>query len=286
MTTQQSRPDDDRRVGAHDPGGHAHAHTAGLARVLELDAVVYRLEGIADLVSQAAADVDVRRVLDVGAGTGTGTVALARRFPAAQVVAIDVSEEMLSRVRASAVSAGVAARVVTENVDVAGATESLGLFDVAWAALSLHEVDDPDRALENLHAALRPGGVLAVVEMDEPPRLLPDAFAGLEERLRIAIDRSRPGHVDHPDWSDALTTAGFGGLMTRAITFDEPAPGGGPVGEYAALSLERFAAAARPSLDATDVATLTALLGDGPDGVRRRADLRVRGTRTVWIARR
>jgi SAM-dependent methyltransferase len=40
------------------------------------------------------------RALDVGTGTGDGAVAIAHRFPRAEVVGADLSEEMLARARA------------------------------------------------------------------------------------------------------------------------------------------------------------------------------------------
>ncbi|MEU6034278.1 hypothetical protein ABZ801_02605 [Actinomadura sp. NPDC047616] len=46
------------------------------------------------------------------------------------------------------------------------------------AASSLYHVADPDRMLGDVHAALRPGGLLVVIEMDALPRFLPDG-AGL-----------------------------------------------------------------------------------------------------------
>ncbi|TXS25033.1 helix-turn-helix domain-containing protein, partial [Streptomyces sp. gb1(2016)] len=60
--------------------------------------------------------------------------------------------------------------------------------DLVWASASLHHVDDPAAALTGVRAALRPGGLLAVAELDGLPRFLPDdAVAGrpgLEARCR------------------------------------------------------------------------------------------------------
>jgi SAM-dependent methyltransferase len=50
----------------------------------------------------AAIDGDVRRALDVGTGTGDGALALARRFPAAEVVGVDLAEGMLELARRKA----------------------------------------------------------------------------------------------------------------------------------------------------------------------------------------
>jgi SAM-dependent methyltransferase len=278
---------------------HGHAHDAALARMLELDAVVhhrYLVEmttwlrllatgGQASAQAGGQAAGSVERILDVGAGTGAGTLALAERFPAASIVAIDISDDMLHRVRELARRNGIEGRVSTERADVA-ADLQLGSFDLAWASASLHEVTDPDRAFANLYEAVRPGGLLAVVEMAAPPRVLPDGLPELEERRHHHLERARDGRVDHPDWSDAVARAGFETLATRTFTVDEPVDGSGPAGEYAHLYLERIAQAVRPHLDETDQELLARLLDDGPDSLRRRTDLRLRSTRTAWIARR
>lgn len=279
----------DSHAQAH--GGHSQTHGEGLARMLELDALVHDdfltdvttwLQGLA---AGAEATSSVQRILDVGAGTGTGTVALAQRFPAADVVATDISASMLERVRALAEERGVAGRVTTELADVGNDVTHLGTFDLAWASASLHEVGDPDRAFGNLRDALRPGGILAVVEMDSPPRMLPLDLADFEDRLYAVFARSQQGNAFHLDWTDTLDRAGFDLEARRTFTIDEPADGRGPAGEYAALYLSRVAQATTAHLDDADRAFLTTLLGDGPDGLRQRTDLRLRGSRTAWIAR-
>src|SRR5262249_54885881 len=41
-----------------------------------------------------------RRALDLGTGTGAGALAIARRFPQAEVVGLDLAEQMVERARA------------------------------------------------------------------------------------------------------------------------------------------------------------------------------------------
>ena len=55
-----------------------------------------------DWVSAAA---DGTRLLDLGAGTGTGALGLAERFPAAEVIAVDVEPGSLARLRDKAAAA-------------------------------------------------------------------------------------------------------------------------------------------------------------------------------------
>lgn len=87
----------------HHGSGDAHHDETGLADLLDLDAEVLTsyLDEVTEWVSLRTA-VAPRTIVDVGAGTGTGSLALARRFKTAEVVAIDQSALMLARLRAAA----------------------------------------------------------------------------------------------------------------------------------------------------------------------------------------
>lgn len=256
--------------------------------MIELDTVVHGdfLMGATAWLESLTVGTDVVRILDVGAGTGAGAIALAERFPAADVVAIDISPAMLERVRVHADARGFAPRISTERVDIATDSWELGAFDLAWASASLHEAVDPDQAFRNLHSALRPGGLLVVVEMDDPPRMLPADLADFEERLHVAFALARQGNAYGPDWTSALARSGFALESRRTFTIDETADGRGPAGEFATLFLSRLASACAAHLSNADQHALAVLLGDGPGGLRHRSDLRIRGARSVWIARR
>ncbi|GAA3592332.1 class I SAM-dependent methyltransferase [Nonomuraea rosea] len=261
-----------------------------------------------------------RRVADMGAGTGAGSLALARRFPAAEIIAIDRSSVMIDRVREAARAEGLGDRLRVAEADLDAAWPAIGALDVVWAASSLHHVADPGRVLRDIHAALNPGGLLAVIEMDALPRFLPDDFGlgrpGLEARCHEAA--AQAGWNAHPDWGPHLEQAGFELAEQRSFSIEPSpsptpadasapglaapdsvasapvAPGSGASGSvpsavarYAYAVLSGFRAALHDRLDATDLGTLDRLLAeDSPDGLLNRRDLTLRGTRTVWAARR
>jgi SAM-dependent methyltransferase len=266
--------------------GHDHPQRALLPRLLDLDAEVHaqmRADAVDRGTDMVGGGGTPPRVLDVGAGTGTGSVALAERFTSADVVAIDVDESMLARVEKRAADSAAGHRITTLLADVGSDDPGLGRADVAWSSMAMHEAADPLRAFANLFDALEAGGLLVVVEMDAPSTVLPSRLTGFEQRLRDASG-STPAH--RPDWTAPLAAAGFVDVATQSLTIDELLPADGPAGEYAALELRRVGHAAAPRLDDVDRAELEALVGDGSGAVRELGELRVRGTRTLWTARR
>ena len=277
-------------VGAvkHAPAAPGHDHsTADLAELLDLDARVLGgyLDELVGWAGRLAPD-DVRTVVDLGAGTGVGSLALARRFGAAEVVAVDRSAEMLHRTLASAGGAGLAGRLRTLQADLDERWPAqVDRADVVWASSSLHEVADPDRLLRDVLAAMRPGGLLVVVEMDALPQVLPDDVgAGVGARCTAALVDA--GWNAHPDWRPHLERAGFDVVEQRTVSLASSSDAV-TTARYARAWLSHVRRALEGRLSAADLSTLDRLLAHrGPDAVLDRADLLVRGSRTAWAARR
>ena len=115
----------------------------------------------------------VRLVVDVGSGPGVGTCELARRFPDAQVIAVDSSPAMLARVERRAAAGGLGGRISTHLAELPGGLDGIGTADVIWASMSLHHVGDEAPRLRALHGLLDQGGLLAIAERAEPTRVFP-----------------------------------------------------------------------------------------------------------------
>jgi SAM-dependent methyltransferase len=273
----------------HHSGGHVHDNEAGLADLLDLDAEVLGsyLDEVTEWVGQHAPDV-AGTVVDVGAGTGTGSQALARRFRTAVVVAIDRSALMLTRLQAAARGKGLGDRLRVVQADLDVAWPAVGAVDLVWAASSLHEVADPDRVFRDVYAALNSGGLLVVIEMDALPRFLPDDVGlgrpGLESRCHEAL--AQANWNSHPNWRPHLERAGFEIAEQRSFTI-EASPAPPSTGRYAHAYLRHIRSALDGRLASEDLDTLDHLLADdNPNSLLRRGDLTVRGSRTAWAARR
>jgi SAM-dependent methyltransferase len=277
--------------------GHLEHHHHGrpeLAELLDLDAEVLHsyLSDVITWVRQQAAG-QPRRVLDLGAGTGTGTIALARCFAGADVIAVDQSADMLARIRSRAGDLGLAGQVSTVQADLDRAWPAIEPVDVAWASNVLHELASPGRVLADAFAGIRPGGLLAAAEMGAPPRFLPDDLGlgrpGLESRCHAALEQEADGSAPRldADWGPRLAEAGFAPVTQRTFVIDRRPPLPAGTGRYARAYLQRIRPVLDGRLDAGDLAVLDTLIdSDGPDGLLRRPDLSVRGTRTAWIGRR
>ncbi|HKA05053.1 MAG TPA: methyltransferase domain-containing protein, partial [Acidimicrobiales bacterium] len=102
-------------------------------------------------------------VLDVGCGFGTTTLAMGRAVgPNGRVLAIDISEVMVARVRARAGAAGLA-NVITRVADVQTDALPSRHFHRAVSRFGVMFFDDLRAAFANIRSSLRAGGRLAFV---------------------------------------------------------------------------------------------------------------------------
>lgn len=98
-------------------------------------------------------------VLELAAGTGLVTVALARS--AKHVLATDYSEAMLAQLEARVREEGLA-NVTVARADITALDFPEGRFDAVVAANVLHLLPDMHQALRRMARILRPRGVLVV----------------------------------------------------------------------------------------------------------------------------
>jgi ubiquinone/menaquinone biosynthesis C-methylase UbiE len=168
-----------------------------------------------------ASDVAGRaaRVLDVGAGTGTLTVAALERWPEVRVDAIDASGEMVAATRAAV------SRIAERAARFDGATAFAdrlpfadGTFDAVMSSFVLQLVPNRHRALTESRRVLRPGGRIAYVTwvVDarpwRPDEVLDDVLDDLEIEPRDDGRIAAPSAGDLPSAqaaAHALRRAGF-----------------------------------------------------------------------------
>lgn len=119
------------------------------------------------LMVEAVAAASATRVLDVGCGTGSTTLAVARRLAAdGRSVGIDISGPMIEAARARAAREGSAACFVRADAQ-SHAFDPAG-FDLVVSRFGVMFFDDPPRAFANLRRAARDDARLWFVAWRSP----------------------------------------------------------------------------------------------------------------------
>ncbi len=101
----------------------------------------------------------VRRVLDLGAGHGRTTFALAQALPDARITAVEIHSPFVERIAERARESGFSDRVRAECGDMAKIDVAAGSIDLIWAEGSIYVIG-MERALALWCPWLRPGGCL------------------------------------------------------------------------------------------------------------------------------
>lgn len=234
----------------------------------------------------AALGADPSLILDLGAGTGVGTFAMASRFASAQIRSIDISAQLLKRLDTAATAAGVADRVQVRQADLDGdwSSDLVTKADLAWAALSLHHVSDPARVLRQAFEALRPGGVLVVTEMTGRPRIEPGDLGSGRNGLWDGLGATLAEHSDPAviDWSNVLDEAGFA-LVRRKEFILAVSAATAEGSRYLIMQLRSHRRRLADTLLVEELAGIDAAIEDLEAGT---SDLAFTAGRAVWVVAR
>jgi len=156
------------------------------------------------------------RLLDLGCGGGHVSFHVAPEV--GEVVAYDLSAEMLAAVAGEARRRGLA-NIRTEQ----GAVEQLPFsdesFDFVVTRFSAHHWRDFPAALREAFRVLKPGGRAAFVDTITPGEPLLDTFLQSIELLR---DASHVRNYARAEWTQAASGAGFeiGEITQRRLSLD------------------------------------------------------------------
>lgn len=135
------------------------------------------------LVAAATADRSVKRVLDIGCGTGSTTLAITRALgPEGQVTGIDISDPMLTRARARADEEHSSATFIRADAQTYAFEPSR--FDMIVSRFGVMFFDDPVRAFENLRRAAKANAELRLLAWRGPAE---NAFMTTAERAAAPL---------------------------------------------------------------------------------------------------
>lgn len=149
--------------------------------------------GTAEWLARLRPGWSPRRILDLGCGIGHNTVPVARAFPAAEVIGIDLASPMLRYGHARARGMGIANLVFMQ-----GNAERLpfpdGHFDFVYSTMFFHETAHGAlrRILREAGRVLAPGGLQ--IHLEQPP------YRGMDEFEKFLRDWDCY-HNNEPFWT-------------------------------------------------------------------------------------
>jgi ubiquinone/menaquinone biosynthesis C-methylase UbiE len=153
-------------------------------------------------------------VLDVACGPGILSVAIAKT--AREVVAFDLTPQMLAKAKQRCAEAGLT-NVTFREGNAGELPFAGGTFDAVVTRLSVHHFDRPERVMSEIFRVLQAGGsfVVADVISSEIP-----AEAELQNAIEILRD---PSHVRMLPGSELLSlVAGAGFAIESQSSWDKP----------------------------------------------------------------
>ena len=164
------------------------------------------------------------RLLDVGCGPGSITLGLAEAVAPGEVVAIDLSSDVLDEARGLAAEKGVS-NVRFERGDIHDLRHPEGTFDVVYAHQVLQHVPRPVDALGAMKRLLVRGGIVGVRDSDYGTCTWSPPDARLTRWLEVyhAVARANGAEADAGRYLHGwLVRAGFDDLRLSGTTWTFP----------------------------------------------------------------
>jgi len=127
---------------------------------------------------------DGNRVLDVGCGPGSDTLALAELVgDAGQVHGVDADSEMVDEANSRAAATGLDDRIIHRAGDAAALPFDDGHFDACRSERVVQHLTDPRAGLAEMIRVTRPGGRIVVLDTDYASVSVSTELPEIERRL-------------------------------------------------------------------------------------------------------
>lgn len=175
------------------------------------------------------------KIMDIATGTGDLAIAMAKRMERAEILGIDLSEEMLAVARSKVKRLGLEQRITLLKGDAESLTMVTdGVMDVATVAFGVRNFENLEGGLAEIYRTLKAGGKLVVLEFSIPRnRLVRWVYAQYSHRLipRIGalISKDREAYTYLPEsvdefpsperFTDMLLGVGFKEVRRRSQSF-------------------------------------------------------------------
>lgn len=107
-------------------------------------------------------------IVDIATGTGDVAISMARNIPTAQIVGIDLSEEMLKVAQQKIEYSGIKPNIKLLCEDAENLSLASNSFDVVTISFGIRNFENIDKGLSECYRILREGGSLFVMEFSTP----------------------------------------------------------------------------------------------------------------------
>jgi len=152
------------------------------------------------------------KILEVGCGTGSGSINLAKKFPKAKIVGIDIFEGVSGKSPDTALKnariEGVADRVDFQYGNALKIPFGDKAFDVVTMGSVLHELHsekDKTKALREIYRVLKPGGKFVTLELIR------------NKKLALSVLVFAPVWKPKEYWPPLIERAGFRNVAIRTF---------------------------------------------------------------------
>lgn len=174
-----------------------------------------------------------REVLDVAAGTGDLSIALAKGCRDAHITAVDLSAEMLEVGRVKITREGLLKRIEIQKQDATEMTFPDNSFDSLTVAFGVRNFEDLNKGLREFRRVLREDGHLYILEFSKPRKgvfafvytlyfkyILP-SIGGLISKNKSAYTYLPSSVLTFPcgaEFEQLLREAGFRDVSSKRLT--------------------------------------------------------------------
>ncbi len=174
------------------------------------------------------------QILDVATGTGDVAIALADAIDDCHVTGVDLSEGMVARGRGKIADRGLTERVELRAADCLALPFVDNTFDCVTVAFGVRNFERLASGYSEMLRVLKPGGLLAVLELSTPTapvaaqlyklytkHIIPSIgkLVSGDSRAYTYLPESIEAVAQGVDMLDIIRSAGFSGASFRKFTF-------------------------------------------------------------------
>ena len=145
------------------------------------------IKGWHRFMMKKAGDLEDKRCLDVGTGTGEIAFLLAQNVgPGGEVTGVDLTPKMLELAVEKMEGQDLPVRIWFDVGDALDLCYTDGSFDVVTSGYMLRNVTDIQKAIDEMYRVLAPGGVAVVAELSKPTNKVIRYFYEIYMKHRVS----------------------------------------------------------------------------------------------------